>query len=183
VGKDFSVLVVSFDPTDTPSMAAAKKKAYLEQYDQASASSGWHFLTGEEDQVRRIADTVGFRYFFDSQTREYAHASGIMVLTPDGRVSRYFLGLDYPDRDLRLALVEASQGSIGTTTDRLLLFCLSYDPVTNRYRLTALSAVRIAGVVTVLAIGAGLVIAWRRERRRKRTTTSVMPAREGNDGA
>jgi protein SCO1/2 len=169
-GKDYTFVTVSFDPDDKPALAAAKKAAYLEEYGRPGASAGWHFLTGDPGPVRQVADAVGFNYYYDPQKGQYAHDSGIMILTPEGRVSRYFFGLDYQSQatNLRLALVEASSGKIGSPVDQVLLFCLSYDPATGRYRLTALNAVRLAGVVTVLLLGAGLLVAWRRERRKAR---------------
>jgi protein SCO1/2 len=163
-------LTVSFDPGDSAELAAAKKQAYLEQAGRP-ANTGWHFFTGGEGEVKRLADSVGFRYAYDAQTGEYAHASGLVVLTPDGKVSRYLLGVAYDPRDLRLALVEASEGKIGSPVDQVLLYCLSYDPVTGRYRLTALTAMRAAALVTVVVLGAWVTLALLRERRKRAATT------------
>jgi protein SCO1/2 len=181
VGKEFTVLTVSFDPGDSAEMALAKKKAYLEEYARPGAADGWHFLTGGEREVKRLADAVGFRYRYDPKTGEYAHAAGILVLTPRGRVSRYLFGIQYAARDLRLALVEASEGKIGSPADQVLLFCLSYDPVTGKYRVTALSAVRIAAVVTALVLAALVTRALLRERRRRRLAQAAAPATEVSD--
>jgi protein SCO1 len=165
-GAEFTLLTVSFDPGDSAELAAAKKQAYLERAGRP-ANTGWHFFTGGEGEVKRLADSVGFRYAYDAQTGEYAHASGLVVLTPDGKVSRYLLGVAYDPRDLRLALVEASEGKIGSPVDQVLLYCLSYDPVTGRYRLTALTAMRGAAVLTVVVLGAWVTRALLRERRKR----------------
>src|SRR5262249_45974657 len=125
-GKDYTFVTVSFDPDDTPALATAKKAAYLEEYGRSGATGGWHFLTGDPGRVRRVADAVGFNCFYDPKSRQYAHASAVVVLTPEGRVSCYFLGLGYPADGLRLALVEASRGKIGSPVDQVLLLCLSY---------------------------------------------------------
>jgi protein SCO1/2 len=169
-GKDFEIVVVSFDPREGPELAAAKKAAYVQQYGRPGAARGWHFLTGDEPNIRRLADAVGFRYRYDPQTDDYAHASGIMIVTPAGKLSRYLYGIDYPPRDLRLALVEASQNRIGSLADQVMLFCLSYDPDTGKYRLTALNLVRIGGLATVVLLTAWLIVAWRRERRARGQT-------------
>jgi protein SCO1 len=172
-GKEFEVVIVSFDAREQPELAAAKKQAYVEQYGRPSGGRGWHFLTGEEEPIRRLADAVGFRFRYDAKTDDFAHASGIMVLTPAGRVSRYLFGIDYPSRDLRLALVEAADNRIGSPADQLLLFCLSYDPVTGKYRMTALNVMRVGGVATVILLCIGLGIAWRRERRKARAAKAA----------
>lgn len=178
-GNEFTVLTVSFDPADSCELARDKKKAYLEQYARPGAEGGWHFLTGGEREVKRLADAVGFRYAFDHATGEYRHASGVMVLTPGGRVSRYLFGINYAPRDLRLALVEASEGKIGSAADQVLLMCLSYDPETGKYRLTALNAVRIGGAVTVVVLGGLVLRALLRERRKRRQAASAEAAVRG----
>ncbi|MCI0684614.1 MAG: SCO family protein [Gemmataceae bacterium] len=181
-GQDFVVLTISFDPGDSAELAAAKRQAYLEQYGRPGADQGWHFLTSAEREVGRLADAVGFRYAYDPQTGEYAHASGLVVLTPEGKVSRYLFGVNYPPRDLRLALVEASEGKIGTAVDQVLLFCLSYDPVTGKYRLAALTAVRAAAVLTVIVLGFVVARSIMRERRRRlRAATSSPLTRSAAD--
>lgn len=174
VGKDFDVLVVSFDPAERAELAAGKKRSVLEHYDREGSEDGFHFLTGDEPSIRRLTETVGFRYKFDPETRQFAHAAGIFVLTPDGRTSRYFYGVDYPPRDLRLGLVEASQGTIGTPTDRILLFCYHYDPTTGKYGFAILNVLRAAGIATVFAIAASIVAMVRRDRRKLHA--SLLPA-------
>ncbi len=167
-GKDFEVVTVSFDPREKPALAAAKKKTYLERYGRPGAERGWHFLTGGAEPVRRLADAVGFRYTYDAKNDQYAHASGIMMLTPSGKVSRYFFDIKFPSRDLRLGLVEASENRIGSPIDQVLLFCFHYDPAEGRYGPVVLNFVRLGGVLTVLALGTFLFVMLRQERRRAR---------------
>ncbi len=167
VGDEFNVLTVSFDDRETPELAAAKKKFYVEEYGRPGAERGWHFLTGQQQPILRLANAVGFQFRYDPKFDQFAHPSCIMILTPAGKVARYFLGLQdktFP-RDLRLGLVEASEHKIGTPViDRVTLFCLRYDPETGKYTMTALNLVRAAGVLTVIVLGAVLFLAWRRER-------------------
>jgi protein SCO1 len=151
-GEDYSVVVVSFDPTDTVEMAAAKKKSILHAFGKPADNKGWHFLVGEENVVKQLAESVGFRYEYDAATNQFAHASGVMLLTPAGRVSRYFYGIEYPTRDVRLGLVEASAGKIGTAVDELLLLCFHYDPLTGRYGLAIMRVIQGAGLLTVAGI-------------------------------
>lgn len=165
-GRDFTVLTVSINPAETPALAAEKKAAYIEHYGRAEARQGWHFLTGEPSAIHRLAETVGFRYVYDPRTKQYAHAAGIMVLTPSGRVSRYFYGLEYSARDLRLGLVDASEGKIGSPVEKVLLLCYRYDPSTGKYSLAILRLIRLAGAGTLLGLGLFLVILFRRDRRR-----------------
>lgn len=164
-GKEFTVLTVSFDPREGPELAAAKKQTYVRSYGRPEAERGWHFLTGEEAAIRRLTEAVGFRYAFDPETGQFAHASGIMVLTPQGRIARYFYGIEYAPRDLRLGLVEAAQGKIGSPVDQILLYCYHYDPRQGRYSLVILNVLRLAGVATVLVLGGFLVVMFRRDRR------------------
>jgi protein SCO1/2 len=159
-GEEFEVVIVSFDPRETPGLAAAKKEHYLEGYGRPGADAGWHFLTGDKDQIDRLADAVGFRYAFDAKHDRYNHPSGVTILTPDGRVSRYLFGIRFLPRDLKLGIVEASDGRVGSFVDQLLLFCFHYDRDTGSY---ALSAVRAAGALTVVLLGAFLYRLWRRE--------------------
>lgn len=168
VGDQYEVVTVSFAPDETPTLAAAKKESYLKEYAVPGGDKGWHFLTGDETSTRKLADTVGFHYKWDAETKQYAHATGLMILTPEGRVARYFYGVDFPARDLRLALVEASSRKIGSRVDQVLLFCFHYNPVTGKYSLIVDRILQIAGVGTVVAI-LGL-IGWliRRERSGKR---------------
>ena len=172
-GRDFEVLSVSFDPKDTPDLAAAKKKTYLRGYGRAGTENGWHFLTGDQANIKGLTNAVGFHYKYDSKTDQFAHASGIMLLTPDGRVSRYFYGVQYSPRDVRLGLVEASQKKIGTAVDAVLLFCYHYDAATGKYGATAMNAERIGGAGFLVILVLGLFWLWRRERvsRRQPLTT------------
>jgi protein SCO1/2 len=164
-GDDFTVLTVSFDPREDPSLAAAAKRAALDRYGRPGAADGWRFLTGEENQVRRLADAVGFRYQFDPATGQYAHAAGLVVLTPDGVVSRCLYGIDYSPRDFRLAVVEASAGNVGSVTDRVLLLCYHYDPSTGKYGLTIVRVLQFGGTATVTCIGLAIGVALARERK------------------
>ncbi|REK18763.1 MAG: SCO family protein [Planctomycetota bacterium] len=164
-GQDFTVAVVSFDHRETPELAAAAKRTALERYDRPGAASGFRFMTGTEDQVRRLADTVGFGYRYDPSRGQFAHAAGLMVLTPGGVVSRYLYGVEFPARDLRLALVEASQGTVGSAADRVLLLCYHYDPETGKYGLAIFRVMRLAAAVTVVGLGAGVGLMLYRERR------------------
>jgi protein SCO1/2 len=165
-GDGYKVLAVSFDPRETPDMAAAKKENYLKDYKRPGAERNWHFLTGPETSSKALADAVGFRYVYDSMTNQYAHSSAIMVLTPDGRVARYFYGIEYPSRDVRLALVEASNERIGTPTDQVLLYCFHYDPTTGKYGLVVMNVLRLAGLLTLAILAAFMIVMFRREFRR-----------------
>jgi protein SCO1/2 len=163
-GKDFTLLTVSFDPGETPVLAAEKRRSYLAQYDRPGADADWQFLTGDRENIKALCESVGFRYVYDPQRDEYAHASGIVVLTPDGKISRYFFGIEYPARDLQLGLVEASSGKVGSVTDQLLLLCYGYDPTTGRYGFLVMSAVRLGGVATVIGLGGFIGATAYRER-------------------
>ncbi len=165
IGTEFDVITVSIDPNETPEMAAQKKAEYLKIYRGDNASLGWHFLTGSQEQITRLAEAVGFHYEYDEATDQYIHASGIMVITPEGRIARYFYGIDYPPRDLRWGLVEAAGGQIGTAVDQLLLLCYAYDPLTGKYGLFIRNSLRIGGIATVLALGTFIVVMLRRERK------------------
>jgi protein SCO1/2 len=165
VGKEYEVVLVSMDPRETPDMAAEKKLRALSRYARPESSAGWHFLVGSPESVAAITRAANFRYTFDEKTNLFAHASGILVLTPQGRISRYFFGIDYPARDVRLGLVEASANKIGTPADRLVLFCYQYDPASARYSAKILGIVRLGGIATVLAILIGIFVFRRRESR------------------
>ena len=165
IGTEFDVLTVSVAPGETHDLAAAKRAEYLKNYRGRDGSNGWHFLTGEQDQIEQLASAVGFRYEYEEQTDQYIHASGIMVLTPAGKLARYFYGIDYPPRDLRWGLVEAAGGAIGSAVDQLLLMCYSYDPMTGKYGVYIRNSLRIGAVATVLALGSFVVVMLRRERR------------------
>jgi protein SCO1/2 len=164
-GDEFDVVTVSFDPGEGPEVAAAARRRYLPRYGRTEASQGWHFLTGDEAEIRRLADAVGFRYAYDAESDEYAHAAGIVMLTPGGEVSRYFFGTDHPAKDLRLGLVESGDGKIGSAVDRILLYCFHYDPVLGRYSAATMNLVRAGGIATVLALALFIVVMLRRERR------------------
>jgi protein SCO1/2 len=163
-GREFDVVVVSFDPHDTAEQAAAKKAAVLADYRRTDAARGWHFLTGDEPALRALMTTIGFRYSWDAAHGQYAHAAGLVVLTPAGQIARYAFGVEFAPRDLRLALVEATAGHLGSVIDQILLFCFHYDPATGRYSQVALNAVRAGGVVTMALLAAFVAAAVRRER-------------------
>jgi protein SCO1 len=169
-GRDFEVVSVSFDPQDSINNSAGKRKAILQRYGRPDTANGWHFLTGDEPSIRALTEAVGFRYRFDPSTGQFAHASAIMILTPEGRISRYLYGIEYAPRDVRLGLVEASANKIGTPVDQILLFCFHYDPATGKYGAAAMSAIRFAGALFVMISGAFLFIFLRRDIRRDRRT-------------
>ena len=164
-GQEFDVVVVSIDPGEGPGLAAAKKATYVAHYDREGTEGAWHFLTGRKADIDRLAQTVGFSYSYDEKTDQYAHAAGLSILTPDGKIARYLFGIDFAPRDLRLAMVEAADRKIGSPVDTVLLYCYHYDPATGAYGLMAMRIVRIAGVLFVLAMVAGWVVLRRRERR------------------
>ncbi|HVR85352.1 MAG TPA: SCO family protein [Planctomycetota bacterium] len=174
-GDRFSVVTVSFDPSEGPDLASAKKQHYLRAYGRPSGERGWRFLSDRAGSAERLCRETGFRVSFDPVTRQYAHASAILVLTPDGRISRYLMGVTYPARDLRLALVEASAGKIGTATDQLLLLCLQYDPRAGKYTLAVWKLLRIGAAVTVFALLA-LILVLSRKRVRGAVDTAGAPA-------
>ena len=164
VGNEFEVVTVSFDPRETPEMAAAKKKDYVRRYGRANATTGWHFLTGQAESVNALTKAVGFQYQYDEKTNQFAHATAIMVLTPQGRISRYFYGVDFPPKDLRMGLVEASQGKIGNVVDAVLLYCYHYNPESGKYGAMVGNILRLAAGVTILLLGSLLFILWRLDR-------------------
>ena len=164
--QDFEIVTVSFNPKDTPATASAKKAIYLERYRRAGADAGWHFLSGDQPSIDRLTKAAGFRYTWDEPTKQYAHPTGVIVLTPEGKLARYLFGIEYGPRDLRFALVEASAGKVGNRVDSLLLYCYHYDPMTGRYGLMVMRTLRLAGVGTVLALGSFIAIMIRRERAR-----------------
>ena len=166
VGKEFDVVTVSFDPKETPVLAAGKKKAYLERYRRPAAAQGWHFLTGDQASIDTLTRAAGFNFSWDDASHQFAHASGIVVVTPAGKVSRYFFGIDYSPRDVKFALIESSNEKIGTLAERLLLYCYHYDPAQGNYGFVAMRAVRIGGGVTLLALAGFVVVSLRRDRHR-----------------
>jgi protein SCO1/2 len=172
IGNEFNVVTVSIDPHETPELAAAKKRFHADIYGRAGAATGWHFLTGDEAAIKQLADAVGYRFYFDAEKGEYVHAAGVMVLTPKGVVSRYFYGIDYPPRDLRYGLEDASEGKIGSPlTQPLRLLCYGYDPASGTYTFLVLPLIRAGGVLTLVVLAALLGFFWRRERRQRRAQT------------
>ncbi len=165
LGKDFEVVTVSIDPTERPVLAEAKRQLYVGIYARPGVEQGWHFLTGDEPQIKALAAAVGFHYAYDKTSGQFAHPSGIMVLTPDGRLARYFYGIEYPPRDLRFGLEEASAGKIGSPVDQILLYCYHYDPATGKYGLLISRVLQGAGLITMLGIALLLIVLIRREHR------------------
>ncbi len=165
VGREFDVVAISFDPRETPVLANGKKKAHLDRYRRPESASGWHFLTGDEASIKAVTAAAGFNYVWDARTQQFAHPSGIVVATPDGKIARYFFGIEYAPRDVKFALIETSAGKIGNAIDQLLLYCYHYDPATGSYGFVAMGAVRVAGAITVLALVGFVVLSIRREAR------------------
>jgi protein SCO1/2 len=163
IGKQFEVVTISIDPTESHVLAKVKQEMYVGMYGRPGAAQGWHFLTGDEPQIKQLADAVGFRYAYDPDTKQFAHASAIILLTPEGKISRYFYGIQFPSRDLRLGLVEASEGKIGTPVDQVLLFCYHYDPATGKYGLLISHVIQAGGALTVLILGIAMLILFRGE--------------------
>jgi protein SCO1/2 len=164
-GRDLEVVAISFDPRDRPGAAHEKKADYLRRYGRQEAAAASHFLTADRPAIDRLTKAAGFRYAWDEATQQFAHPSGVIVLTPDGRLARYMFGIEFGPRDLRLALVEASEGKVGTAVDTLLLYCYHYDPMTGRYGFMVMRALRVAGIATVLGLGSFVFLMVRRERR------------------
>jgi protein SCO1/2 len=160
-GEDYQIVAISFDSRETPHLAAAAKQTYVKAYNHASANAGWHFLTGDDANIKRVTDAVGFRYKWDEKTNQFAHASGVFVTTPEGKLARYFYGIEYPHHWMRLALVEASQNQIGTPVDTLMLYCYHYDPATGKYGASVMNGMKVAGVITVGLI-VGMLLKLRR---------------------
>ena len=163
-GDQFDVVIVSFDPRETPEMAAAKKADYIKRYGRPNTASGWHFLTGSAQSIDALTKAVGFQYQYDSRLNQFAHATAIMVLTPQGRISRYFYGVDFPPKDLRMGLVEASKEKIGNAVDQVLLYCYHYDPSTGKYGAVIVNILRLAAAATILILGGFLLIMLRLEK-------------------
>lgn len=178
-GRDYDVVFVSFDDRDTPDIAAMKKETALKQFRRPETASGWHFLTGQKDAIMAATQAAHFTFNFDTKNNLFAHASGILLLTPEGRISRYFYGVEFPSRDLRLGLVDASEGKIGTPIDHVLLYCFQYDPSTARYSATILRIMRLGGVLTILGLVFGILIF----RRRDHAKGQSHPAPGGSQGA
>ena len=164
VGNEFDVVTVSFNPKETPEIAATKKKDYLKRYGRPGAANGWHFLTGPPESINALTKAVGFQYQYDPKIQQYAHATAIMVLTPQGHISRYFYGVDFPPKDLRLGLVEASQGKIGNAVDQVLLYCYHYDPATGKYGAIISNILRLGAGLTILILAGLILVLLRMER-------------------
>ena len=162
-GRDYDVVFVSFDSRETPQMAAEKKKKALAHFRRPETDSGWHFLTGSKESIEAATKAANFRFSFDAKNNLFAHASGVLLLTPDGHISRYFYGVEFPGRDMRLGLVDASAGKIGTPIDHVLLFCYHYDPASATYSASILKIIRLGGALTILCLVAGILISRRRE--------------------
>ena len=171
-GRDYEVVFVSFDERDTPEMAAAKKNTAMDHFRRKETAAGWHFLTGSKESIAAVTNSANFHFNFDAKNNLFAHASGIMLLTPDGRISRYFYGVEFPGRDLRLGLVDASQGKIGTPVDKMLLFCFQYDPSTARYSATILGIMRVLALMTIAGLLLMIVIYRQRDKRAARRNLS-----------
>jgi protein SCO1/2 len=162
-GRDYDVVFISFDPRENSSMAAQKKESAVGHFGRPATADGWHFLTGSPESIATVTHAANFRYNQDPRTSLFSHASGIMLLTPDGRISRYFYGIEFPARDLRLGLVDASAGKIGSPVDRVLLYCFQYDPASGKYSAAILKIMRLGGVLTVLCIVMGILVFRRRD--------------------
>lgn len=174
-GDQFEMVTVSIDPLETPDLATAKKASYLERYARPAAETGWHFLTGEQEAIVALASAVGFGYVYDEEERQYAHAAVTFVITPDGRVARYLYGVEYPAQTLKLALLEAADGRIGSSIDRLLLYCYQYSPDQRRYTPVVMNIMRLGGGLTAFVLVSCLSFLWIREARRRKTTNKGNP--------
>lgn len=168
-GNEFDVLAVSFDPRDTPKSAAAKKEAYLKRYRRPAAELGSHFLTGQPAAIAGLTKSVGFRYVWDDHTKQFAHSSALILLTPQGKVAQYYYGIEYSPKDMRLGMIEASNEKIGNLADQIVLYCFHYDPTTGKYGAVIMAFIRLGGILTVLAMGTFIVISVRREGRARST--------------
>lgn len=165
-GNEFDVVTVSIDHTETPEMAAEKKASYVEEYGRGGVADGWHFLVGDSLQIKQLADAVGYRYMYDPLTKQYAHASGIMVATPQGKLARYLYGIEYGSKDLTFSLMEAAQEKIGSPVDKLLLLCYHYDPTTGKYGMVVANLLRGGGALTLLVLGGYMLYNFRREKKK-----------------
>jgi protein SCO1/2 len=186
VGKEFDVVTVSFDPRESAADAVAKKKIVEHDYgragDAASFNAGWHFLTGDKASIDALANAVGFKYAFDTASNQYAHASGVMVATPAGKLSHYFYGIEYAPRDLKLGLVEASEGKIGSAVDKLTLYCFHYDPTTGKYGPAIMNIMRVTGIFTVVGLVVLISVLHRRRRRNSEPEQEGRPMSTGEAG-
>jgi protein SCO1/2 len=176
IGRDFTVIAVSIDPSETSELASRKKSAYLKRYDRAGAEAGFHFLTGEPGPIAELTKAIGFRYTYNPETKQFAHAAGVVVVTPQGRLARYFYGVDYSPRDLQFGLMEASAGRIGTALAWLPLLCYDYDAATGKYTLAIVRLTRVIGSATALGLAAVVIVLLRRERRSRVPAVPGSPA-------
>jgi len=167
LGEEYQLITVSIDPTESSNLSAAKKKNYFSSLNKKGSEEGWKFFTGKQDQIKSLADAVGFKYYYDEEKKQYAHAAALFVLTEEGKISRYLYGVNFKPNDLKLSLLEASQGKIGNTIDHLLLYCFQYDPNAKGYVLFAGNVMRLGGILTMIILGAVLFLLWRKERRTK----------------
>ncbi len=167
-GQDFDVIAFSINPAETPDLAGPKKRAYLEQYDRPGSANGWHFLVGDQPAITALTEAIGFRYTFNPQTELYAHAAGVVIVTPEGRIARYFYGIDFPPKELESELTRARAGQIGNPIGRLLLLCYDYDAATGKYTLSIMRLLRVAGTATAVALGAFVCLMFRREAKERR---------------
>lgn len=162
VGKQFDVLTVSFDPKDTPDLAAAKKAEIMKRYGRSGAADGWHFLTGQQESITALTKAAGFQYVFDEKTGQFAHTTAIMILTPEGKIAQYYYGVEFPPKDVRLGLIQASENKIGTFADQVILYCYHYDPMAGKYSAIISRVIQLSGGVTIVGIGAALLVLFRR---------------------
>ena len=184
-GDDFTIVTINFDPREGPELSARARDLALTRFDEAerdTVEKGWHFLTGDEAAIKAVTDAVGFRYVYDNSTKQYAHASGIFILTPDGTISRYLGGINYSPRDVRFAIVEASDGKVGTVADQVLMLCYMYDPTVGRYGFAIMTLMRVAGLLTVVTLAIAIVTMIRRERRRDVVGQAFQPDTERGSG-
>jgi protein SCO1/2 len=172
-GNEFEVITVSIDPTETSELAARKKSEYIAAYKREGVRGGWHFLTGDQESIAKLASSVGFRYVYDERTKQFAHASGIMISTPEGKLARYLYGIEYAAKDMTFSLMEASKEKIGSPVDRLQLLCYAYDPVAGKYSIVVANIFRIAGALTILLLGGYMVVNFRRDRKNRVTVAKT----------
>jgi protein SCO1/2 len=177
IGKEYEVVTVSFDPREKPELARAKKAAYVRRYGRPGAEQGWHFLTGDPGSINALTKAVGFHYQWDAQTQQFAHATALMLLTPQGKIAQYYYGVEYSPKDLRLGMVEASQGHIGTVVDQVLLYCYHYDPRAGKYGAIISRVMQVAGGITIVVLGGFLIMMFKLEP--KNGNTSGRAARTG----
>jgi protein SCO1/2 len=169
-GKEFDVVAISFDAreNDKPDLAKNKKESYMKRYGRPGTENGWHFLTGTQSEIDKVTKTVGFNYKWDEQSNQFAHAGGIMVTTPEGKLSRYLYGIDYAPKDVKFAVMESAENKIGSAAEQLMLFCFHYDPSTGKYGLSILRVIRLGGIATLIGLGATLFVFWRKGKKRER---------------